>query len=192
MDDEELITLSREGDLDAFNRLVERYQTRVYRLAYRMVGPASADDAAQDAFISAFKSLRSFRGGNFRSWLLRITANLCRDQLRASKRKGGASLDEMLEAGGWAPPSTGRSPEEAATDAELNAAIMAAVAALPPDQRAVLVLIDIEGYSYEETAEAVAASLGTVKSRLSRAREKVRDTFRASSELLPAQYRLKE
>ena len=192
MDDEELITLSREGDLDAFNRLVERYQTRVYRLAYRMVGPASADDAAQDAFISAFKSLRSFRGGNFRSWLLRITANVCRDQLRASKRKGGASLDEMLEAGAWAPPSTGRSPEEAATDAELNAAIMAAVAALPPDQRAVLVLIDIEGYSYEETAEAVAASLGTVKSRLSRAREKVRDTFRASAELLPAQYRLKE
>ena len=192
MDDEELITLSREGDLDAFNRLVERYQTRVYRLAYRMVGPASADDAAQDAFISAFKSLRSFRGGNFRSWLLRITANVCRDQLRASKRKGGASLDEMLEAGAWAPPSTGRSPEDAATDAELNAAIMAAVAALPPDQRAVLVLIDIEGYSYEETAEAVAASLGTVKSRLSRAREKVRDTFRASAELLPAQYRLKE
>ena len=98
----------------------------------------------------------------------------------------------MLEAGAWAPPSTGRSPEEAATDAELNAAIMAAVAALPPDQRAVLVLIDIEGYSYEETAEAVAASLGTVKSRLSRAREKVRDAFRASAELLPAQYRLKE
>ena len=192
MDDEELIALSREGDLDAFNRLVERYQTRVYRLAYRMVGPASADDAAQDAFISAFKSLRSFRGGNFRSWLLRITANVCRDQLRAAKRKGGASLDEMLEAGAWAPPSTGRSPEEAATDAELNAAIMAAVAALPPDQRAVLVLIDIEGYSYEETAEAVAASLGTVKSRLSRAREKVRDAFRASPELLPAQYRLKE
>ena len=192
MDDEELIALSRDGDLDAFNRLVERYQTRVYRLAYRMVGPASADDAAQDAFISAFKSLRSFRGGNFRSWLLRITANVCRDQLRASKRKGGASLDEMLEAGAWAPPSTGRSPEEAATDAELNAAIMAAVAALPPDQRVVLVLIDIEGYSYEETAEAVAASLGTVKSRLSRAREKVRDAFRASPELLPAQYRLKE
>ena len=192
MDDEELIALSREGDLDAFNRLVERYQSRVYRLAYRMVGAASADDAAQDAFISAFKSLRSFRGGNFRSWLLRITANVCRDQLRASKRKGGASLDEMLEAGAWAPPSTGRSPEEAATDAELNAAIMAAVAALPPDQRVVLVLIDIEGYSYEETAEAVAASLGTVKSRLSRAREKVRDAFRASPELLPAQYRLKE
>ena len=192
MDDEELIALSRDGDLDAFNRLVERYQSRVYRLAYRMVGPASADDAAQDAFISAFKSLRSFRGGNFRSWLLRITANVCRDQLRASKRKGGASLDEMLEAGAWAPPSTGRSPEEAATDAELNAAIMAAVAALPPDQRVVLVLIDIEGYSYEETAEAVAASLGTVKSRLSRAREKVRDAFRASPELLPAQYRLKE
>ena len=192
MDDEQLIALSRDGDLDAFNRLVERYQSRVYRLAYRMVGPASADDAAQDAFISAFKSLRSFRGGNFRSWLLRITANVCRDQLRASKRKGGASLDEMLEAGAWAPPSTGRSPEEAATDAELNAAIMAAVAALPPDQRVVLVLIDIEGYSYEETAEAVAASLGTVKSRLSRAREKVRDAFRASPELLPAQYRLKE
>ena len=192
MDDEQLIALSRDGDLDAFNRLVERYQSRVYRLAYRMVGPASAEDAAQDAFISAFKSLRSFRGGNFRSWLLRITANVCRDQLRASKRKGGASLDEMLEAGAWAPPSTGRSPEEAATDAELNAAIMAAVAALPPDQRVVLVLIDIEGYSYEETAEAVAASLGTVKSRLSRAREKVRDAFRASPELLPAQYRLKE
>ena len=192
MDDEQLIALSRDGDLDAFNRLVERYQSRVYRLAYRMVGAASADDAAQDAFISAFKSIRSFRGGNFRSWLLRITANVCRDQLRASKRKGGASLDEMLEAGAWAPPSTGRSPEEAATDAELNAAIMAAVAALPPDQRVVLVLIDIEGYSYEETAEAVAASLGTVKSRLSRAREKVRDAFRASPELLPAQYRLKE
>lgn len=192
MDDEKLIALSREGDLEAFNQLVERYQSRVYRLAYRMVGPASADDASQDAFISAFKSIRSFRGGNFRSWLLRITANVCRDQLRAAKRKGGASLESMLEAGVWEPTSPGRSPEEAASDAELNAAIMTAVAALPPDQRAVLVLIDIEGYSYEETAKAVGASLGTVKSRLSRAREKVRDAFQASPELLPVQYRLKE
>ena len=192
MDDEKLIALSREGDLDAFNQLVERYQSRVYRLAYRMVGPASADDAAQDAFISAFKSIRSFRGGNFRSWLLRITANVCRDQLRAAKRKAGASLEAMLEVGAWEPASPGRSPEEAASDAELNAAIMTAVAALPPDQRAVLVLVDIEGYSYEETADAVASSLGTVKSRLSRAREKVRDAFRASPELLPAQYRLNE
>ena len=192
MDDEKLIALSREGDLDAFNQLVERYQSRVYRLAYRMVGPASADDASQDALISAFKSIRSFRGGNFRSWLLRITANVCHDQLRSAKRKGGASLESMLEAGAWEPAGPGRSPEEAASDAELNAAIMTAVAALPPNQRAVLVLIDIEGYSYEETAETVGASLGTVKSRLSRAREKVRGAFQASPELLPVQYRLKE
>ena len=98
MDESQCILAAQQGDLDAFNNLVETYQRQVYSLAFRMLGSsAAAEDAAQDAFISSFKNIRAFRGGSFKSWLLRIAANACYDQMRSSKRHGGSSLDVMLE-----------------------------------------------------------------------------------------------
>lgn len=191
MDEPTLIQRSRKGDLDAFNRLVESYQSQVFNLAWRMLGsPTSAEDAAQEAFISAFRNITAYRGGSFRAWLLRIATNACYDQLRAAKRHGGPSLDALLETPSFQPPSKDASPESQALSAELSAAIQSAIATLPEDQRSVLVLVDVEGLAYEEVAQAAGVNIGTVKSRLSRARARVRNLLAAHRELLPDRYRL--
>ncbi|MBM4405752.1 MAG: sigma-70 family RNA polymerase sigma factor [Chloroflexi bacterium] len=192
MDEQQLIERSRGGDLDAFNRIVELYQTQVYNLAYRMLGSqAAAEDASQEAFISAYKHIRSYRGGSFKGWLFRIVTNACYDQLRSKKRAAETSLQERLDDDpSWQPASPGESPEEAALTSELSREISKAVSSLPEDQRLVLVMANIQGFSYEEVAEATSSSLGTVKSRLSRARAKVRDYFSSRPELLPAKFRL--
>lgn len=192
MDEQQLIERSRNGDLDAFNRLVETYQAQVYNLAYRMLGSqASAEDAAQECFISAYKNIRAYRGGSFKGWLFRIATNACYDQLRSKKRHAETSLEDRLEADqGWQPASVGETPEEAAITGELSREIAKAVTTLPEDQRLVLIMADVQGFTYEEVAEATSSSLGTVKSRLSRARAKVRDYFSTRPELLPAKFRL--
>ena len=191
MEEATLIQRSRQGDLDAFNRLVESYQSQVFNVAWRILGSsAGAEDAAQEAFISAYRNIAAYRGGSFRAWLLRIATNSCYDQIRASKRHGGSSLDALLETPSFQPASNDPSPESQAVTAELSAAIQHAIAALPEDQRAVLVLVDIEGLAYEEVAQAAGVNIGTVKSRLSRARARVRDLLAAQRELLPDRYRL--
>ena len=193
MDEQDLISHSRDGDLDAFNRLVETYQGQVYSLSYRVLGSAAwADDATQDTFISAFKAIRSYRGGSFRGWLFRIATNTCYDLLRAAKRRPASSLDAMLDDPAWQPSSPDRSPEQQAIQAELGELIASAIQQLPPDQRVALVMVDVEGYSYEETAQATSSSIGTVKSRLSRARAKARDFLLEHREHLPAWPRLQE
>jgi RNA polymerase sigma factor (sigma-70 family) len=187
MADEELrfVEAARRGDVESFNALVRLYEGRVYNLCYRMLGDAdSAADAAQEAFLSAYRNLRAFRGGSFRSWLLRIATNACYDTLRARKRRPSVSLDagadDEDDASPLQLPDPSESPDETALRREL--------AALPEDQRAVLILSDIEGLSYEEIAVVTGANLGTVKSRLSRGRARLRDVLRAG-ELLPARYR---
>jgi RNA polymerase sigma-70 factor (ECF subfamily) len=196
MDEKAFILAAQKGDISAFNQLVRAYQTLVYRTAYRVLGePASAEDATQDAFISAFKHLRTYRGGSFKAWLLRIVTNACYDQLRAKQRRPTASLDAMLVDPDNPAPGADRaapeSPQEFAERQELGATIQRGLKTLPPDQRVTLVLADIEGFSYDEVAEATGANLGTVKSRLSRARMALRDFLMAQEELLPSRYRLK-
>ena len=194
MDEQAQILAAQRGDVNAFNQLVRAYQTLVYRTAYRVLGDQpAAEDATQDAFVSAFKNVRAFRGGSFKAWLLRIVTNACYDQLRARQRKPTASLDALLidpddPAFDRAAPD---SPHDAAERAELGATIQRGLATLPPDQRVTLVLVDIEGFDYEETAQATGTNVGTVKSRLSRARAHLRDFLLAQAELLPAHYRLK-
>jgi RNA polymerase sigma-70 factor (ECF subfamily) len=190
--DDDLINRSKAGDLDAFNRLVERYQNDVYNLALRMTSsPHSAEDVAQDTFISAFRNIERFREGNFRAWLLRIASNASLDELRRRKRKGGYSLDEMMDA----PDSTfevqeeGRGPEAEAEAKELEALIQSGLSTLPDDQRLAIVLRDIQGLSYEEVAEAMKSSVGTVKSRISRGRSRLRDYLRRHPELIPESMR---
>lgn len=194
MDEPTLIAAAQRGSVDAFNELVLAYQQQVYNLAYRIMGdPASAADAAQETFISAFQNIGRFRGGSFKSYLLRIVSNRCYDELRRRKRRPATSFEDFGEVDEDANPALingGEQPEEYAERQEMARVIQAGIETLPPDQRITLALSDVQGLSYQEIAEVTSVSLGTVKSRLARARGKLRDYLRAQGELLPARYRL--
>lgn len=188
-----LISAAARGNVTAFNRLVLHYQDRVFSLAYRILGEReSAADAAQDAFITAFRRLETYRGGSFRAWLLKVTTNTCYDELRRLKRRPADSLEELPGAeNDDGPPiaADSPSPEQAAQQSELATAIEQCISALQTDQRTVLVLSDVEGFNYQEIADLTGTNLGTVKSRLSRARAGVRNCLGAVKELLPSVYR---
>ncbi len=187
-----IIRAAQKGSLDDFNTLVRHYQDAVFSLAYRMLGDAhEASDVAQDAFITAYRKLNSYRGGNFRSWLLRISANLCYDALRREKRHPTTFIDDLAPTEEEAPlPDPSMTPEQIAERRELERAVQDCINALPPDQRMVLVLSDIEGFDYQSISEQLETALGTVKSRLSRARSSIRECLQNTAELLPAQFRL--
>lgn len=191
-----MIAAAQKGDVPSFNQLVRAYQSIVYHTAYRVLGDGdAASDATQDAFVNAYKNIRSFRGGSFKAWLLRIVTNTCYDQLRAKKRKPTASLDALLVDPDNPAPGLGEAREESPHDhaerSELAAWIDKGLQTLPYDQRITLVLSDIDGFAYEEIAEATNTNVGTVKSRLSRARAHMRDFLMQQQELLPTSYRLK-
>ncbi len=194
MDEPALISEAQNGDLNAFNRLVLEYQTTAYNLAYRIMGdPAVAEDVAQETFITAYQSLKSFRGGSFKSWLIRVATNRCYDELRRRKRRPQTSLDEIMDENEsfafLRSPNEG--PEAHRQRVELALVIEHCLKGLPDDQRIVTVLGDVEGYDYQEIANITRVSLGTVKSRLSRARAKLRDCLQQfGGELLPSAYRL--
>ena len=193
MDESQLIAAAQKGDLAAFNQLVLRYQNLAYNVAYRILGdPDLAADATQDTFIKAYKALDSFRGGAFKPWMLRIVTNTCYDYLRSAKRKPSDSLDETMENSGESSPrlhDQGEGPESYVERQELSQMIQWAINQLNDDQRAVVTLVDIQGFSYEEAAAILGISIGTVKSRLSRGRAKLRDLMQTHQELLPARYR---
>jgi RNA polymerase sigma-70 factor (ECF subfamily) len=193
MDEVALIQEAKKGDVTAYNRLVLHYQQAVYNVAYRIMGePQAAEDATQEAFISAYKALNRFRGGSFKSWLMRIATNACYDELRRRKRRPQSSLDEITQDNESF--AFMRSPEEGPEGQQQRLEIMEAIEhclqTLPDDQRITAVLGDVEGYDYKEIAEITRVSLGTVKSRMSRARSKLRDCLQGFKELLPASYRL--
>jgi len=195
MDEEALIASARRGDARAFNQLVLLHQGMAYNVAYRILGdPDAAADATQDAFLSAFKALRQFRGGSFKAWVLRIVTNACYDQLRSKKRRPADSLDDM-------PVEDDRleflrdpaeQPDAYVERRQLSQTIQKGILRLPPEQRMVLVLSDVQGLDYQEIAEATGLSLGTVKSRLSRGRARLRDYLLQQRELLPDRYRLRD
>jgi len=172
-----LVERARDGDLDAFNALVELHQRAVFNLCLRMIGNyATAEDATQEAFVSAFRAIRSFKGGSFRAWLMRIAANASTDALRRRQRRPALSLDvappgtdDPID-----PPDSAAGPEEMALRADRAAAIQAALLRLPDDQRMAVVMCDMQGFAYEEIAQAMGVSIGTVKSRISRGRDKLR------------------
>ena len=193
MDEQSLIKEAKDGDVNAYNSLVLHYQNTVFNVAYRILGdPASAADASQEAFISAYKALKRFRGGNFKSWLLRIVTNACYDELRRRKRRQQSSLEELTEDNESSQLLISDStplPEQHQGSSELVSAIEDCLKRLPDDQRVTAVLSDVEGYDYNEIANIMSVSLGTIKSRLSRARAKLRECLQGYGELLPAQYR---
>lgn len=195
MDEVALIRAAQKGDLDAFNRLVLAYQDLLYNQAFRMMGDgAPAEDATQEAFISAFRNLRSYRGGSFRAWLMRIVTNACYDELRRQKRHPTTSLEplddvgEEIESPRWI-ASSGDTPEFLAERAELDRAIQHCLAGLPDEFRSVVVLVDMQGMDYDEVAQVIGKPVGTVKSRLARARMRMRECLRGFGELLPTIFR---
>jgi RNA polymerase sigma-70 factor (ECF subfamily) len=179
-----LIELSRGGDVEAFSRLIGRYEDRIYRLAKTVCTglSAEADDVYQDTFLTAFKKLKTFRGeSELGTWLYRIASNLC--LMRRRKRSSepfvplldlphdhdDASAHQFRD---WSP-----TPEEAANKKELTEKVSGALAKLPMDYRLVLTLRDVEGLSAEETAKILKLSVPAVKSRLHRGRLFLRDEF---------------
>lgn len=166
-----LVERARAGDLDAFNDLVALHQDHLYALVARLVPDRDqAADAVQEAFFSAYRNLNAFRGGSVRSWLGRIAINAAMDAQRARRRRPVQPYPE-LEDDSWQPPAGESSdPQRAALAAERSRALATALARITADQRAAIVLFDIEGYDYGEIAAATGVSLGTVKSRIHRGR----------------------
>lgn len=194
-DDDALVAQAQRGDRHAFNRLVGRHQTLMYNIAFRVLGDGErAADATQDAFVSAYKKLDQYGGGNFRAWMSRIVKNQCYDLLRYEKRRPAASLDALLLSPDDPPPAVERHaperPDEATMREEVAEWLQQVILRLPTEQRMTLVMADVHGYSYEEIAAVTEVELGTVKSRLARARRKVREYLQAQPELLPHSYRL--
>jgi RNA polymerase sigma-70 factor, ECF subfamily len=198
-DERTLITAAQQGTMDAFNVLVVTYQDMAFSVAYRILQEEeAAADVTQNAFISAYRKIDQFRGENFKSWLMRIVTNACYDELRLRKRHPTASLDDIegegdglyFDAEDEAPLMASiEGPEKAVQRGELQAVIENCLQQLNDGYRIIVVLADVEGYSYEEAASLSGISLGTVKSRLSRARASLRDCLRKKAELLPDQYR---
>ena len=181
MGDERLIEAAQAGDLDAYNLLVTRHERAVFNVCLRLLRDVpAAEDAAQDTFIRAWTGIASFRGGQVRPWLLRIATNRCYDLLRSRGRRPATSLDAEpfeIEPVWSSRGETDEPPEVFALRAELAIHLERALATLPDDQRLVVVLADVHGFDYQEVAAVTGAALGTVKSRLSRARARLRQAL---------------
>lgn len=184
-DDEALVRAAQRGDLDAYNRLVRTYERQAYAVALRLLRrPELAEDATQDAFLQAYRALDTFRGGYFRAWLLRIVTNRCYDLLRASNRRAADSLDDQTfeSEPHWASTAPVDDPVARAAQGELGTFLERALGLLPEEQRATVILCDVQGYAYEEAAQIMQVALGTVKSRLSRARAALREYLRGQEQ----------
>jgi RNA polymerase sigma-70 factor (ECF subfamily) len=175
-----LIERARRGDGDAFSDLAQRHERALYRHAARVVGPgADAEDVVQDAFLSAWRSISSFEGTSFRAWLFRIVTNRALDKVRARKRRAELPLepaddDEVT----WAEPAApGPELADLAAAREAVAVVEDALKGVPEEQRAALLLRDVEGFAYEEIAIMTGVEIGTVKSRIHRARVAVRNVL---------------
>lgn len=198
MDEPALIQDAQQGNLDAFNTLILHYQDMVFNTALRILGDEDqAADASQEAFISAFRSVSTFRGGSFKAWLMRTVTNACYDELRRQKRRPTTPLEpdtedgEEMDSPRWlADPNM--TPAQKSEADELEHAIQHCLDALPTEFRTVVVLADIQGMDYTEVASASRVPLGTIKSRLARARLRLRECLRGFEELLPSSYRLQE
>ena len=182
-EDLKLVRRCQEGDPQAFRKLVERYEGRIYTLACSIVGhPEAARDAAQEAFFLAYQALSNFRAeSGFYTWLYRIAVNVCLDAAQKERRRlDNVSLETLVESRKLSPEALFETqhPETDLERAELQEYIQEVLNSLSPDHRAVVVLKDIEGLSQEEISEALDCSVGTVKSRLSRARTHLRDLLR--------------
>lgn len=193
-DETALIKAAQHGDLEAFNALILRYQNLLFGIALRMLNDEDiASDAVQEALISAFSKFHTFRGGSLRSWLARVTVNACYDEMRRKRRQRELPLEQLNADGeevedlSWMVDPAAL-PDEQFEAYELENAIQHSLGMLTPAYREVVVLVDIEGLSYEEASSVARVPVGTVKSRLARARLQIRSSLQGYRELLPSNY----
>ena len=198
-EDEALVRAAQAGDLEAFNQLVTRHERPVFNVALRLLRDVGlAEDATQDTFIRAWQNIGTFQTGSVRSWLYKIATNRSYDMLRASARRPAASLEaEPVEIEPiWTSGGQGEEAPDAHTlRRELSIYLERALTALPEDQRMVVLLVDVQGLDYHEVADTLGTALGTVKSRLSRARAKIRQALtddEAARELFERYLRLED
>ena len=183
-DEAAVVARAQAGDRTAFAQLMEHYQSACYGLAWRLLGDADqAADATQDAFVHAYDAIAKFRGGIFRSWMLRITANASYDILRRAQRRPTTVLPDPEEGAAELPDMDAPNPVVEATRSELYRHLDVALRLLPPDQRTAVVLCDVYGMDYHEVADATASALGTVKSRIHRGRLRLRELMAEHREL---------
>ena len=185
--DQEMIALCRNGDREAFNALVLKYEKQVFNIAYGMLSDyEDASDAAQDVFIKVYRSIASFRGqSSFSTWLYRICSNVCNDMLRKRQRRGiSISLDNDEEDNPASHlPSEEPTPAERLEESERSRAVREAINGLRKEYREIIVFSDMEQLSYEEIAKILRCPVGTVKSRLNRARNALRKKLSEKREL---------
>ena len=181
MDEKAMVEAAIKGDLDTFNQLVLAYQDLVYQHAYSLLSDTDiAEDVTQESFIKAFHALKSFRGGSFRSWLLRIVTNSAYDFLRRSKRRPTQPLfptdddGEELDSASWlADPDS--SVQDKVENKELSEEVRVLLEQLPEAYRNVLILVDLYQFDYTEAATTLQIPMGTIKSRLARARLQMKE-----------------
>lgn len=183
-EEQKLIDAAIAGDSSAFERLIEPLEGRIYAVALRMCGNREdAQDCMQESMIRIYRALSSFKGqSSFSTWVYRITMNTCLDELRRRKARRSTSLDTLLDSG-WSPADETDTPERHAIQSEQRRTLERAIAELPEDMRAAVVLRDIQGLAYDEIASALNVNVGTVKSRISRGRERLREKLSAHPEL---------
>ena len=181
---ERLVEDAVRGDAHAFEILMETHESRMYAVALRMCqNREDAQDCLQEAMMRVYKALPTFKGeSSFSTWAYRITMNTCLDDLRRKKNKAASSLDALLDLG-WSPADEDNTPERKFSQKEAQREISRAIQSLPEDMRAAIVLRDIHGFSYEEIASMLSINIGTIKSRISRGREKLREILSGSAEL---------
>lgn len=183
--DQALVEEARAGNLEAFNQLVVLYQDYLFAMTVRVVRePDIAEDAVQEAFFSAYRNLERFSGSSFRAWLTRIAINAARDILRKRKRRPSEPYPEW-EDDSWQPPAPAREgPEQVSLAGQQRSAIAHCLEGITDDQRAAIVLYDVQGYDYSEIAAITGVSVGTVKSRIHRGRLSLRACLEPDMELL--------
>ena len=180
----DLIERAGRGDADAFEQLLSAQEGRMYAVALRMCGNREdAQDCMQEAMIRIYRAISSFKGqSSFSTWVYRVTMNSCLDELRRRKARTATSLDAMVE-NGFAPTDESDTPERHTLQAEQRRLLEKTIAELPEDMRAAIVLRDIQGCSYDEIAQVLETNVGTIKSRISRGRERLRGILSQQPEL---------
>lgn len=184
-----LLEKAKDGDVAAFEELIEAYQKKIFNLAFRIIGNYDdAADMAQEALIRIFRSIANFKEqSSFSTWIYRITTNVCLDEIRKKKSKRAISLDEEIHAEDGDMKrqimSDDPQPDEIAEREELRSVVNSAINSLPEDQRLVISLRDIQGLSYDEISEVLDCPGGTVKSRINRARQALKNVLASKREL---------
>lgn len=190
----QLIKEAKKGNVEAFEELIKQSQKRVFNIAYKMMGNYDdANELAQEAFIKAYKSIKKFKGNSlFSTWIYRITTNVCLDELRRRRNKKTISLDEEIKYNDgeikWQIKDESPGPEKIFGEKEFKRLVNQYIESLPVDYKTVIILRDIQGFTYKEIAEILNSPEGTIKSRINRARKALRDILKDKKELLNKEY----